>query len=311
LKTENSNGPLPPSGVQYQIARGAHAATVTEVGASLREYTVDGVAVIDGFDVDERSSAGRGQVLAPWPNRLDHGRYVFEGTAGHAALDEPELSNAIHGMVRWMPWHLVTHSTDLVELGCVLNPQPGYPWHLELRVEYRLGEDGLTVTAAATNRSGAVIPFGIGFHPYLTAGNPTVDTARLLLPALRRLETDGRGLPVREVEVAGTEFDFTTPRLVGPVDLDTAYTGLVRDADGRARIELDEPDGRRVQLWVDEAFRYVMAYTGDTLQPVGRRRKGIAIEPMTCPPNALASGRDVIRLDQRQAWSGRWGITTG
>jgi aldose 1-epimerase len=304
-----NTGAGPPSGAQYQIARGAQEATVTEVGASLRQYTVAGFDLIDGYDLDERSSAGRGQVLAPWPNRLDHGHYVFHGTSARAAIDEFELSNAIHGMVRWMPWQLLTHSDDHVRLGCVLHPQPGYPWQLELQVEYRLGDDGLTVTADATNGSDAVIPFGIGFHPYLTAGEPIVDTARLLLPARRRLETDDRGLPVAEVEVAGTEFDFTTARLVGPVDLDTAYTGLVRDGDGRARVELDEPDGRRVQLWVDETFRYVMAYTGDTLQPVGRRRKGIAIEPMTCPPNALASGTDVIRLDPGQAWRGRWGIT--
>jgi len=310
LKTERSIGPRAPSGAQYRIVRGLHDATVTEVGATLRRYTVDGVDVIDGFELDERSSAGRGQVLAPWPNRLDHGHYVFEGTTGRAAIDEPELSNAIHGMVRWMPWDLVAHSTDRVHLGCVVHPQPGYPWRLELRVEYRLGEDGLTVTADATNPSDAALPFGIGFHPYLTVGTSTVDTAHLLLPAHRRLETDRRGLPVGEVEVAGTEFDFTARRPVGPVDLDTAYTGLVRGDDGRARVRLDDPAGRGVELWVDDTFGYVMAYTGDTLQPVARRRKGIAIEPMTCPPNALASGTDVIRLDRSQAWRGRWGITT-
>jgi len=102
---------LPPSGVQYGIACGPHGATITQVGASLREYTVSGVAVIDGFEIDERSSAGRGQVLAPWPNRLDHGRYAFNGATARVALDEPELSNAIHGMVRWHPWHLVSRTT--------------------------------------------------------------------------------------------------------------------------------------------------------------------------------------------------------
>jgi aldose 1-epimerase len=113
------------------------------------------------------------------------------------------------------------------------------------------------------------------------------------------------------VDVAGTEFDFTTRRPVGPVDLDTAYTGLVRGGDGHARVQLDGPKGRRVELWVDRAFNYVMAFTGDTLQPVGRRRKAIAIEPMTCPPNALASGTDVILLDPDESWVGRWGLATG
>jgi aldose 1-epimerase len=227
---------------------------------------------------------------------------------GRAALDEPQLSNAIHGLVRWLPWRLLETSADAVHLGCVLHPQPGYPWRLELDMEYQLGDGGLTVTAGATNPGDSVLPFGIGFHPYLTAGTPTVDTASLLMPARRRLVTDDRGLPVNEVDVAGTEFDFATRRPVGPVDLDTAYTDLIRDDTGRTSVQLDNPDGRRVELWVDDGFRYLMAFTGDTLQPVGRRRKGIAIEPMTCPPNALASGTDVIQLDRNQSWRGHWGI---
>ena len=299
---------LAPSGAQYEISSGPQRATVTEVGASLRTYTLEGTDVIDGFGIAERSSAGRGQVLAPWPNRLDHGRYVFDGQEGRVALDEPDLSNAIHGMVRWLPWDLLARSGNAAQLGCVLHPQPGYPWRLELRVGYRLGDDGLEVTADATNLSEVVLPFGIGFHPYLTVGTPTVDTAWLVMPARRRLLTDARGLPVGEVDLAGTEFDFATRRPVGTVDLDTAYADLIRDEAGRACVQLDSPEGRSVELWVDEAFRYLMAFTGDTLQPEGRRRKGIAIEPMTCPPNALASGTDLIRLDRNQSWLGRWGV---
>ena len=136
-------GPLP-SGEQHVIHSGGSEAIVTEVGAALRTFTVDGAAVIDGFAEDERSSAGRGQVLAPWPDRLDNGHYVFGGLTGRAALDEPELSNAIHGMVRWVPWRLVSHSPDAVGLGCALHPQPGYPWRLDLQVEYRLTDDGIT-----------------------------------------------------------------------------------------------------------------------------------------------------------------------
>ena len=69
-----------------------------------------------------------------------------------------------------------------------------------------------------------------------------------------------------------------------------------------------ESEARRVELWMAEGFRYVMAYTGDTLEPVERRRRGIAIEPMTCPPNALRTGTDLIRLDPGSSWTSRWGI---
>jgi len=300
--------PHPPSGEQHEIRDGDQVVVVAEVGATLRAYSADGLDVLDGFSVDEPSSAGRGQVLAPWPNRLDGGRYAFDGRPGAAAIDEPELGNAIHGLVRWLPWQLASKSDDAVALGCVLHPQPAYPWRLELGLDYRLAPDGLALVARATNASAEAAPFGIGFHPYLTMGIP-VDDARLTIPASRRLTTNDRALPTGEVDVAGTEFDFTAGRTVGATRLDTCFTGLARGSDGRSRALLESADGGRgLEVWADEAFGYLQAYTGDTIEPVSRRRQAVAIEPMTSPPNAFASGVDVIRLEPGASWSGSWGI---
>jgi aldose 1-epimerase len=277
--TPSGSTELPPSGVQFAIATGRQQVVVTEVGATLRSYTADGEP-------------------------------IFDGCQGRAALDEPERRNAIHGLVRWMPWQMVSRMQNIVSLACVVHPQPAYPWRLELCVEYRLGRDGLAVTTEATNTSGSVAPFGLGFHPYLTVGTTTVDAARLLVPARRRLVADERGLPTGDATVAGTEFDFSAGRPVGTTRLDTAYTQLVRGEDGLARVELDDPQaGRGVTLWVDEHFPHLMAFTGDTVDPIARRRQAIAIEPMSCPPDALRSGVDLVRLEPEQTWRGRWGIT--
>jgi aldose 1-epimerase len=73
---------------------------------------------------------------------------------------------------------------------------------------------------------------------------------------------------------------------------------------------LERPDGARaVRVWADPAFKYLMVYTGDTLQPAERRRAAIAIEPMTCPPNALRTGVDLIELEPGGTWRGTWGIS--
>jgi aldose 1-epimerase len=297
---------VPPTGEQHELRFGDHVAVVTEVGATLRTYSMGGLDVLDGFGLDEQASAGRGQVLAPWPNRLDGGRYAFEGIEGRAAIDEPERGNAIHGLVRWLPWSSDSRSEDAVTLSTVVFPQPAYPWRLGLDLEYRLAADGLTVLASATNASDVPAPFGIGFHPYLTVGT-SVDGALLSLPAPRRLATDERALPVGEEEVAGTAFDFRSAREVGSTQLDTCFTGLTRDADGRVRARVGAGD-RVVDLWADQGFGYLQVYTGDTLEPASRRRQAIAIEPMTCPPNAFATGTDLIALAPGATWSGRWGI---
>jgi len=298
----------PPSGRQHEIRHGDQVAVLCEVGATLRRYSAGGRDVLDGFDVEERSTAGRGEVLAPWPNRLDGGRYTFEGREGRAALDEPEAGNAIHGLVRWLPWRAVSQDEHAVLLACVVSPQPAYPWRLELEVEYRLNGGGLAVSARATNASDAACPFGIGFHPYVSAGDGVVDTASLSVPAGRRLVSDERGLPVGDEAVAGTPFDFREPRPIGETRLDTAFTALVAGPDGRARVEVRGNSGRGVDVWAGPEFGYLMVYTGDTLDPASRRRHGVAIEPMTCPPNALRTGTDLIRLDPGGSWEGAWGI---
>ena len=300
---------LLPTGAQHEIAYGDQRAVITEVGATLRAYETGGSPAIDGFAAGERSSAGRGQVLAPWPNRLEDGRYSYDGKEGTAALDEPERGNAIHGLVRWLPWTLDLRTDDAVALRCMLHPQPGYPWLLDLAVRYAVGPDGLTVEADATNRSDAPAPFGIGFHPYVTVGTDRIDEAHLQVPAGDQLVADDRGLPTGRHAVIGGEADFMSARPVGDTQLDTGYTGLLRDKDDRAVALLPRPDGgRSVRVWVDLAFKYLMVYTGDTLEPVERRRAAVAIEPMTCPPNALRTGVDLIELEPGATWRGSWGI---
>jgi galactose mutarotase-like enzyme len=301
-----------PTGEQWVIAHGRQEAIVTEVGATLRAYRLGDWSVLDGFSVDEWATGGRGQVLAPWPNRLGDGRYEFNGRTAQAALDEPERSNAIHGTVRWLPWRLDAHVQNVVALVCAIHPTPGYPYSVSLRVEYRLGRDGLQVSSVATNLGTDTAPFGLGFHPYLRAAAGPIDGCVLRLPATQRLVLDDRGLPTGDARpVAGTEFDFTVGRTIGPTSLDTAYQGLERDSGGRAWSSLEDPaSGRVVTQWMDERFSHLMCYTGDTLSNHDERRRALAIEPMTCAPDALRSGRGLIVLEPGQHWEGTWGVQT-
>ncbi|HEX3795876.1 MAG TPA: aldose 1-epimerase family protein [Acidimicrobiales bacterium] len=299
-----------PTGQQWRIGHDQQEVVVSEVGATLRSYTVGSVPVIDGFGPQEWCHGSRGQVLAPWPNRLADGRYEFNDIRAQAALDEPERRNAIHGLVRWMPWTLQTRHQNQLSLRLQLHPQPGYPFSLLLELEYHVGRDGLTVKTTARSLEDGPVPFGLGFHPYVTAGPETVDGAILQLPAHDTLDLDDRGLPTgTATPVAGTDRDFTTARFLGQTVLDTAFTTLDRDADGKAWASLDAPGGASgAALWMDRSFKYLMVYTGDTLGELSRRRRAVALEPMTSPPNALRSGTDVIRLEPGREWSASWGL---
>lgn len=298
-----------PSGAQHTIGHGQEEVVVTEIGATLRSYNVAGTPVIDGFAVDEMCPSARGQVLAPWPNRLGDGAYEFAGRRGRVPLDEPSRGNAIHGLMRFLPWAVVSHAQNVLTMACTLNPSPAYPWRIEVEIEYRLGREGLVVTVGATNLDSEPAPFGLGFHPYLTVGTPTVDTARLRIAAAHFLRTDDRGLPIGRQATPGSEFDFSVARPIGPTRLDTAFGDLARDGQGTARVSLHHPDsGRGLTVWMDKAFIYVMAFSADTVAPE-RRRRSVAIEPMTCPPDALRSGDGLVTLEPGRPWRAQWGIS--
>jgi aldose 1-epimerase len=245
----------------------------------------------------------------PWPNRIQDGSYEFSGSSYQLALSEAEHRNAIHGLVRWVPWSVAERSDDRVALEFVLHPQPGYPFQLALRVEYALSEDGLRVTTTATNIGRDACPFGRGAHPYLTVGTKTVDTVVLRAPGRTMLLTDERDIPQSSESVEGTEYDFRQPRTIGVTKLDNAYTDLERDADGLARVELEDPEtGTGLSLWLDESYPYIQLFTGDPLPSV--RRRSLAVEPMTCPSNAFRTGEGLLVLEPGESATGVWGIST-
>jgi aldose 1-epimerase len=303
------SNPLPPSGEQFELSHGEQRAVVVEVGGGLRAYAVGGNDVLDGYSLEEMCSSGRGQILIPWPNRLRDGRYEWQGEQLQAPLSEPERGNAIHGFVRWANWTASERDQDRLAMELVSHPRDGYPFALELRLEYTLSDEGLTVTTSATNVGRQPCPFGVGAHPYITAGTPKIDECVLQAPGGAWMPTDDRMIPTGSNPVQGSEYDFREPRQLGETQLDTGYAELERGDDGRARVLLENPSsGRRVELWADESFPYLMLFTGDALPDESRRRRGLGVEPMSCAPNAFQSGEGLLTLDPGQSFTGSWGI---
>jgi aldose 1-epimerase len=296
-----------PSGRQFEIASAEQRAWIVEVGGGLRAYSAHGREVLDGYAAHEMCTSGRGQCLIPWPNRIRDGSYEFAGLQQQLPLTESENHNAIHGLVRWANWTLAEQAADRVVMEYLLRPQPGYPHALRLAVEYRVDADGLMVRTTATNVGASACPYGAGAHPYVTVGTPTVDSALLQAPGRTRFISDEQGIPTGAEPVDGSEYDFRRPRLIGKAKLDTAFTDLDRDDDGRARVHLASPDGgAAATLWLDEHYRYLMLFTGDPHPDVNRRSLGI--EPMTCAPNAFQSGEGLVTLEAGQSFTAGWGI---
>jgi aldose 1-epimerase len=305
----NNPHSTPLTGSQYEIQSGGYRACLTELGAGLRTLSYEGRALITGYAKDQLPPHGAGQVLAPWPNRIDRGKYEYDGKTYQLALSDAARGNAIHGLTRWANWKAAAHIADEVTLTHLLLGRPGYPFCIELAVDYRLNAaDGLRVAVTATNVGSVPAPYGTGCHPYLTTGASVVDDCQLEVRAASWLPTDDRGIPSGPPrDVTGSLFDFRSPRLIGDTQLDHALTGLARDEAGRAWARLTD-DRISLGLWADPGYDWLQVFTGDALGPADRRR-ALAVEPMTCPPNSFVTGDDLLTLAPADSVTHTWGIS--
>lgn len=298
-----------PSGAQHEITHGDQVAVIVAVGGGVRCYQVAGHDVLDGYAEDAQCDAARGQSLIPWPNRVQDGKWTWQGRDLQLDLTEPGQHNAIHGLCRWLSWSLVDRTDSSVTLSCHVAPQQGYPWWLEISNHWALDDAGLSVTTSVTNRSDTDAPVAVGFHPYLTTGAATIDDCLLTLPADTRIVTGEQQIPTGTEPVEGTAFDFRVAKPLGDLAVDFAFADLHRDPDGLVRLQLADPgSGVSVTVWADASYPYLEVFTGDAL-PAARRRAGLGVEPMSAPPNALATGESLAVLAPGETWRGSWGVS--
>lgn len=287
-------GSVPLSGTQHLLRSGDVEACIASVGASLRTLTHAGRDLVVPFAADEVRPAYRGATLAPWPNRVVDGRYTFGGEEYRLSLTEPARGHALHGLAAWLDYTAIDKGSDHVTLSAVVEAQDGYPWRVRVETRFALDADGLTQTVTAFNESDTAAPYGTGPHPYLVAGDGLVDDWSFELPAAEVLHvTEDRLAPteLRAVEADDpSRFDYRAARRIGAAEIDHAYTGLIRDADGVATVRVTDADGRGVAMAWDAACPWVQVHTADRPGLSGHR-VGLAIEPMTCAPDAFNAHR--------------------
>lgn len=304
-----TNTPL--SGEQTTLTHGAYRAEIAAVGASLRSLTVDGRNLTVPYEADAIRPVFRGAILAPWPNRVVDGVYTFDGVDRQLPLTEPARGHALHGLLAWARWSVVEASASHVRLAASVVPTDGYPFPLDVVVTYALDDAGLTTTVEATNTGKTAAPYGTAPHPYLSAGPGHVDDWTLTLPAAEYLEvTPDRLIPVATKPVTEhPAFDFRTARPIEDLFIDHAFTALERDGEtSTATVTLTSPGGTGVTMSWGAELPWVQVHTADRPE-ASLNRLGLAVEPMTCPPDSFSSGVDLIRLEPGQTHVASWRIS--
>lgn len=288
------------------IAGFGYKAEICLRGGGLQGLWLHGRAVTTAYsDFDNRIGA-EGDILAPFPGRINKGQYHFDGQDYQLAINERSGEHAIHGFVRTLHWDVIAQSASEVTVGVVTSPVSGYPFSIGLQLHYALSASGLRVTATAKNLSDTDAPFGIGFHSYFVTGDDYVDTCTLSVPFDRVLEFDAL-IPTGEIlDVSDAGVDYRSPRVIGAQVIDNCFV----TPQGETPTVVLSGATLDVNVWMDAtAFPNCVLFTGDTLVD-GRKRRALAIEPMSCTSDGFNHEEwGLTRLSPGATWSGAWGVS--
>ncbi len=293
-------------GNEYTIRAGKYSAVITEQGAALERFDWDGKEITVPFNPEGPVSACNGQILIPYPNRIEDGEYTFEGETYRFPIDEHDRNNSIHGLGYRSAWKLESLTTNSVSLTWRTPNLACYPFDVFVTLTYALdAENGLSLTIDAFNNGSVNAPWALATHPWFANGQHGTTTEEidahnaqcsLALPARTHVQVNDRLLPVGTEAVDGTHFDLRDRHTLGNQGFDDAWTDLDHDADGYVRAVFTRPDGVEVTIEGDESITSFQVCNGFGWDGA-KKPTGVAIEPQTAYANAFRTGNDLIVIE--------------
>ena len=260
-------------------------------------------------------------LLYPFPSRIRHGIYTFEGEAYALTMNEPQRDCAIHGFVHGRSFTVVSQETTDTHAQLVLRydyagDTPGYPFPFALTVTYELIQaNKLPVGASANDRMCAFrmnftaqntgitrAPAAFGWHPYFMLDpdsvqfSESVDSMRLSLPARTPISLGDDLLPNGFLPYqAADEFslherDINSAFLIEPTSDQTFAETILTSGETGVRLTIGQETG-------PGKLNYVVCYTPP-------RRDMIAIEPLTANVDAFNNGEGLAILEPADILSG-------
>lgn len=277
------------SGITIELVAGHYQAKIVSVGAGLAELTHHGRHLVVPHRPDALPPAHLGKVLVPWPNRIADGCYQYDGVEYQLPINDRAANAAIHGLLAWRDWQVSARSAASVTLTVFLPPSYGYPFALVCETTYRLdAASGLEITIATQNISDRPAPYGAGIHPYLTCNREKIDSCTLRLPAEQLFIANQAPHSPHLISTSAAGLDYRLPQAIGTAQID--HTFKAQPSDMPWKVVLTSAQ-QKMSVFLCASQPWIQVYTGDKLA-----RAGLAVEPMSCPPNAFNSAHDLIVL---------------
>ncbi|WP_456457756.1 aldose epimerase family protein [Reichenbachiella sp.] len=281
---------------------------LTDFGAGINDLVVRNsegnmASVIDGYQseyeiIHDHHTAYKGCKLSPYPNRIPDGKYEFEGKSYQLVINDLPTNNSLHALLHNRPFEIVGQSAN--EAGAMLKlryvykgTDLGYPFPYELLLTYTMDGSGVKFHTQIQNTGSETLPLGDGWHPYFQFED--LDQIDLEMGPAKRLSSNvGNTL--------SDEHGFEEESSLAGKALDDCFE--VQE-NGEYQVFLrDQKQGIEIEICQESEvgkYKYFQIYTPPS-------RKSIAVEPVTCPPNAFNTGHGLIKLEPKQEVSMTFGI---
>lgn len=277
------------SGQSIIIKSQNYEACIVTVGAGISYLKYKQQDLVIPHDPTEIPIAHLGKILTPWPNRIANGTYNFDNQEYTLPINDRANNAAIHGLAAWVVWHIDSICPTSCTLSTNIVPIYGYPFNLFCKVTYTISDDkGLEVSIYAQNNGKNTAPYGCGSHPYLTCNQQNIDNLFFTLDSDSVFIVDKNLNPKEQVKVDLLDLNFSSKRKIASTKIDHTFVPNKKNWD--AVLESDH-----LKVIMNSDCNFIQVYSGEKLN-----RKGLAIEPMSCPPDAFNSKIGLIYLKPTQ-----------
>jgi aldose 1-epimerase len=244
----------------------------------------------------------RGSKLSPFPNRINNATYKFKRKTYKLLANDGQ--HALHGML-WNAEFAIESKEEnknfakLVLSKIYNNDEKGYPFQYKIEIEYTLKKSYVLVKTKITNLSLTKIPIGDGWHPYFSTGSD-IESLQLQIPAKHCLEMDETKIPTGRTRQNKT---FLRPKFINKTILDHCFeiTSSKKMVETRLFDQVKNITIVLFQKTGKKGYNYIQLYTSPD-------RKSIAIEPMSCMPNAFNEEEIGIILKRNKSITYKFGI---
>jgi aldose 1-epimerase len=283
---------------------GDYALINPQVGASLIELHLAGLSLIDLPGSEkyplENNPYHPSSLLTPWVNRVRNGNYSFKGKNYQLPINEPDLGNAIHGLLGRASFDVEQVSENSITLKHAYSgEEPNYPFPFTFRYTYTLQDSGsLEITFEAKNTGTSSLPFACGWHPYFSFPDTSAEDLEIKFKPISRFLSDSQMIPLQEENLNGKQhFKFATEKIDHVFRLESQEKHITEFIDTK----------HQKSLFLEQSsiqFPFLVVF-----QPVGYT--SVAIEPMTANTDAFNTGDGLVELAPEEVFSGQIRLLIG